>query len=198
MMKLSKDINGAFELLKTPSFIEKKGLNGEIPFFIFTYEVSQEPKIEEEITGLKNRLLKEGVGVLHFNLFDMSVEILEDKGGIEKMFRLEDRRKNKPKYFLKALQSALNIREVFIPHIQKLVNETPHQMVFVSGVGAVYPYIRSHVILNNLQSVTGDVPTIMFYPGKYNGRSLSLFNKLKDDNYYRAYHLNEYQNNPEL
>jgi len=193
MINLSKDINRAFEVMKTPSFVEKKGLNGEIPFFIFTYEVNQEPRIEEEITGLKNRLKKEGVSVLHFNLYDIAVEILEKKGGIEKMFRLEDRKKKKPKYFLKALQSALNIREVFIPHIQKVVLETPHQMVFVSGVGAVYPYIRSHVILNNLQSVTGDVPTVMFYPGKYNGKSLSLFNKLKDDNYYRAYHLNEYQ-----
>jgi hypothetical protein len=29
----------------------------------------------------------------------------------------------------------------------------------------------------------------MFYPGRYDGLSLKLFNKLSDDNYYRAFRL---------
>jgi hypothetical protein len=31
----------------------------------------------------------------------------------------------------------------------------------------------------------------MFYPGRYDGFSLSLFNKLADDHYYRAFRLVE-------
>ncbi len=34
-----------------------------------------------------------------------------------------------------------------------------------------------------------DRPTVMFFPGIYDGTSLSLFGKLKDDNYYRAFNL---------
>ena len=34
-----------------------------------------------------------------------------------------------------------------------------------------------------------DTPLLMLYPGTYNGQSLSLFNTLSDDNYYRAFRL---------
>jgi|SRR5690625_1323217 len=193
MGKLISAINEAFEKMKTPKFLQKEGLGGEIPFFIFPYQIEDEPRIEEEVTGLVKRLKKEGVNVLSLNLYDISVEILESKGGIEKMFRLEERRKNKPEYFLKALQSALNIQEVFMPYIREKVENTPHDIVFITGVATVYPYIRSHIILNNLQSITGNVPTILFYPGEYKNRTLRLFDTLKDSNYYRAFNLNLYQ-----
>jgi len=49
--------------------------------------------------------------------------------------------------------------------------------------------VRSHNILNNLQEVIDKKPVIMFFPGKYDGQSLQLFNKFKDDNYYRAFRL---------
>ena len=42
-------------------------------------------------------------------------------------------------------------------------------------------------ILNNLHSVITSNPVIMFYPGSYNGQSFKLFNKLENDNYYRAF-----------
>lgn len=193
MKSLVTSINEAFEKMKSPKFLQKEGLGGEIPFFIFPYSVKFEEEIEGEVERLIKRLRKEGVKTLHFNLYDVSIAILESKGGIEKMFRLEDRQKNRPAYFLKALQSALNVQEVLIPYIREKAGNTEHDMVFISGVGAVFPYIRSHVILNNLQSITGDVPNIMFYPGEFTGQSLRLFDLLKDDNYYRAYNLNQYQ-----
>lgn len=193
MGNLTKSINEAFEKIKSPKFLQKKGLGGEIPFFIFPYHIRYEPRIEDEINGLIHRLKKEGVVVLHLNLYDIAVDILNQKGGIEKMIHLEERRKNKPQYFMKALQSALNIQEVFMPYIRVKTENTPHDLVFITGVAGVYPYIRSHVILNNLQSITGDVPTILFYPGEYTGKSLHLFNTLKANNYYRAFNLNLYQ-----
>lgn len=193
MKSLIKSIDDAFEKMKSKKFLQKEGLGGEIPFFIFPYDVKFEAEIEDEVEGLIKRLRKEGVQILHFNLYDISVDILEGKGGVEKMFRLEERQKKKPAYFLKALKSALNIQEVLIPYIKEKVETTEHNMVFISGVGTVFPFIRSHSVLNNLQSITGNVPTIMFYPGEFTGQSLRLFDRFKDDNYYRAYNLNQYQ-----
>ena len=62
---------------------------------------------------------------------------------------------------------------------------------FLTGIGEVFPYIRSHNVLNNLQSVVTGKPMLMFFPGDYRqsdslGSSLVLFNKLTDDQYYRA------------
>lgn len=193
MNQLAASINQAFDKLKSPKFLQKEGLGGEIPFFIFPYKIKCEPHIDEEISTLIKRLEGEGVRILELNLYDISIAILENNGGIEKMFRLEERQKQRPSYFKKALQSALNMHEVFIPYIQNQVNTIPHDMVFITGVASVFPYIRSHTILNNLHSVTDRVPTVMFYPGKYTDKTLQLFELLKSSNYYRAYNLNEYQ-----
>lgn len=62
-------------------------------------------------------------------------------------------------------------------------------VVLIHGVGRVYPYMRSHHILNNLQHVFDDVPVVLFYPGEYSGQSLTLFGEFQDDNYYRAFNL---------
>ena len=69
-----------------------------------------------------------------------------------------------------------------------------HNLVLITGVGKSYPLVRSHTILNNLHSLLDKVPVIMFYPGMYDQKELSLFNGskfdgLKDDNYYRAFRL---------
>jgi hypothetical protein len=85
-----------------------------------------------------------------------------------------------------------------IPEIELMIQEDadqnglPSQMVMISGVGAVFPYIRSHTILNNLQNAIKDRPMLLFFPGIYDGHQLNLFGKMKDDNYYRAFNIEHY------
>jgi hypothetical protein len=69
-----------------------------------------------------------------------------------------------------------------------------YEVMFITGVGEVFPYIRSHTVLNNLQSTAKYRPTVMFFPGEYThsaetGASLNLFGRLHDDNYYRAFNI---------
>jgi hypothetical protein len=94
---------------------------------------------------------------------------------------------------LRVLSGPLNIDNVILPEIHSRLAKTNAKIVFLTGVGAVFPIIRSHTILNNLQTLVGDLPLVMFFPGTYNNQSLVLFDKLKDDNYYRAHNLNEYK-----
>ena len=61
--------------------------------------------------------------------------------------------------------------------------------MLVSGIGNVWPILRSHSLLNNLHRIIGITPLVMFFPGEYDGQSLRLFGKLKDNNYYRAFKL---------
>ena len=61
-------------------------------------------------------------------------------------------------------------------------------VLFITGVGKCYPIIRSHTIINNLHMAIDYVSVVMFYPGKYSGQDLVLFDgEIKDDNYYRAF-----------
>ena len=78
--------------------------------------------------------------------------------------------------------------EAYVAHMKYDVHQSG-DVVFITGVGKVYPYMRSHNVLNNLQHVFDDVPVVMFYPGEYTGQSLTLFGRFFDDNYYRAFNL---------
>jgi hypothetical protein len=78
------------------------------------------------------------------------------------------------------------------------MQEKHFDILFLTGVGEVFPYIRSHNVLNNLQSVADSKPTVIFFPGSYqhsleSGASLVLFGKLQDDKYYRAFKISDYE-----
>ncbi|MGV0856719.1 DUF1788 domain-containing protein [Empedobacter brevis] len=192
MKNLTKDIENVFQNIKSLEIFDKSGLGGGIPFFIFPYNVSYENYIDNEVNQLSKRLQLEGVDVLNINIYDACVEIWNKKGGIEKMFKLEAKKKDNKAYFLKALQSSVNIQEVLMPFLLEKISNSNAKILFLTGIAQVFPFIRSHVILNNLQTIISNTPLIIFYPGEYTGLSLSLFNVLKDDNYYRAFNLKNY------
>ena len=76
-----------------------------------------------------------------------------------------------------------------MPKIKEKIEENQAKVYFLTGIGMVFPYIRSHNILNNLQNIAKEAPTLTFFPGEYNGHTLNLFGLLKDDNYYRAFNI---------
>lgn len=189
MEDLTLKFNTLFHKISSPGFLSMEALGGEIPFFIATYDAKQEIEVRQSVKMLMNKLETNGVRVLEINLYDLVCDILEEKGGMERMFKVEQvRSKDK---FLRALQSSLNIHEVLLPRIASLISHADAKVYFLTGIGLVFPYIRSHNILNNLQSVAKDAPTVCFFPGEYDGHTLNLFGLLKDDNYYRAFNIDK-------
>jgi len=187
MENIADKFEHIYQHLSSKSFLRMEALGGEIPFFISAYQANKENEVQDAIKKIMRKLDANGIVVLEINLYNIACDILEDKGGVERMFKVE-KSKNKAK-FLKALQSTLNIHEVLMPRIRTLIDESEAHVYFITGIGLVYPYIRSHNILNNLQNVAKKAPTLMFFPGDYNGHSLKLFGMLKDDNYYRAFNI---------
>lgn len=187
MSNLNKKFKHLNAVISSSNFLNKESLGGEIPFFIAAYEAEQELECREEITLLKRKLENSGIEVLELNLYDLTCEILDKKGGMERMFQVEKAR-NKDK-FLRALQSSLNIHQVLMPLIKEKIEVSNAKVYFLTGIGLVFPFIRSHTVLNNLQNIAKEAPTVAFFPGEYNGHSLNLFSKLKDDNYYRAFNI---------
>lgn len=175
-----------FNNLKKESFLSMSALGGEIPFYIVPYNPVQENDVAQKTKQLKDRLSLMGISVYEINLFDLALSMLEERNVLEKIVAKESAL-SKTKLF-KTLQGVLDSETKLIPHIEQLVKDNPSQMIFLTGVGQVFPFIRSHTILNNLQNSIKDRPTVMFFPGTY-GADLSLFGKMKDDNYYRAFNL---------
>ncbi|MGR3303629.1 MAG: DUF1788 domain-containing protein [Candidatus Scalindua sp.] len=179
-------------LISSERFLRKQGLNNEVPFFICPYKAEEAVEMERMTTQLLNRLEQSGVKVLKINLYDLAVELLKKEGDWEWYLQKEP---EITKSELKDdLQSILDSKECMVPAIGAKMNRAEFDVMFIDGVGEVFPYIRSHNILNNLQSTAKEKPTVMFFPGAYthsleDGASLDLFDKLHDDKYYRAFNV---------
>jgi len=185
--RLEEKFEKLYQTFINENFLSMKALGGEIPFYISSYNPNQEISVFDEVQRLINRLKIVGVSVYEINLFSLVVEMLKDRGILNKIIDKEaDLSKDK---LYKTIQGAIDTQKYLIPKIEELTTSNPSNIVFLTGIGQVYPFIRSHTILNNLQNSIKDRPTVMFFPGVYDGKSLSLFGKLKDDNYYRAFNL---------
>ena len=66
------------------------------------------------------------------------------------------------------------------PIFAQAANPDQHDLVLVSGVGSVWPLLRSHTLLNNLHSSHGKTPLVMFYPGRYDGQSLAALRQAQE------------------
>lgn len=181
-----------FKVISSRRFLSKQGLGNEVPFFICAYDAADGLTQIEDRKDLIVRLGHVGVRVLDVDLYDLSIEILKEREIFDQLIEIEaDTDKAELK---ELLQGVLDPQEHLIPAIGKLIENTPHDVFFLSGVGEVYPFLRSHNVLNNLQSTAKDRPTVMFFPGDYThalatGASLELFGLLHDDKYYRAFNI---------
>ncbi|TXS95144.1 DUF1788 domain-containing protein [Parahaliea aestuarii] len=173
-------------------FLNKQGLGNEVPFFICPFKPEEAVEMERLQRQLINRLEQVGVRVLEINLYDLSIEILKERDIWEQILEMEN---SVTKEQLKELlQGVLDPAAHLVPAIAARLESTGFEVLFLSGVGEVFPYIRSHNVLNNLQRAAKEKPTVMFFPGDYghsleSGASLDLFGKLHDDKYYRAFNI---------
>jgi hypothetical protein len=93
----------------------------------------------------------------------ISIKILKKRNIWDRIIETEQA---VPKEQLKELlQGVVDSKVHLIPAITEKMAETPYDVMFIAGVGEVFPYIRSHNVLNNLQSTAKVQPSVMFFPG---------------------------------
>lgn len=192
----STNLQAGFDHLLTvlsgKRFLQKEGLGNEVPFFICPYDATISVEVARRQKQLINRLEQSGIRVLEINLYDLSIEILKERGIWEQILEIEP---SVSKDELKELlQGVLDPETNLVPAIADKIKNNEFDMLFLTGVGEIFPYIRSHHVLNNLQSTAKEKPTLMFFPGTYthsleSGASLDLFQRLHDDKYYRAFNI---------
>jgi hypothetical protein len=184
------------KVIASERFLKKQGLGNEVPFFICPYPADEAVGMEAMRAGLAKQLENRGVRVIEINLYDLSIALLRDRGIWDEVLAAEQGiRKDELK---ELLQGVLDPETHLIPEIGARLSTQEFDVLFLSGVGEVYPFIRSHNVLNNLQSTAKEKPTVMFFPGKYThslatGASLDLFGILHDDKYYRAFDITHYE-----
>ena len=190
-MNIDEKISKIEPKIKEPSFLENKGLSNEVVYYIFDYNPKYELKVRDEVSRLKNKYTSDSnysFSIVEFDLYEIIVDILKEKGYLEKVFKFEE--KKGIKFTTKAIINLLKLNSDKNLIVNYIVDRTPDNcVVFLTGVGKAYPILRSHNVLNNLHQKLDEVPVVMFFPGKYSGTDLVLFNTVEGSNYYRAFPL---------
>ena len=190
MSYLDDRLDLAEKRIKEPKFRENRGLGNEVGYYIFDYPAEEEMYVRERINYIQKRNEDSGdeYRIIIFDLYDIMIKILEDKKYLDKCYSIEQK-----KGFQKVSNAVANLMKVNSTDgmiVNYIKDHTPEKaIIFITGIGKCYPIIRSHTVLNNLHLVIDKVPVVLFYPGKYDGQELGLFNEIKDDNYYRAFKL---------
>lgn len=192
--------------LQDPEFLAGHGLGNEVPFFILPYAAALEDEVRQQVEALvrdfaptaqdgapvpQDSPTADGTRVIHFDLWDVFLQICQERRILEKIPALEERRGTEG--LLRRMEK-IATPEAFLKVMSERYEELGGQMpgrdvVLISGVGKVYPLVRAHNILENAQPVFTEVPMVMLYPGVYDGQQLHLFGKISDGNYYRAFSL---------
>ena len=190
-MNIDEKISKIEPKIKEPSFLENKGLSNEVGYYIFDYNPKYELKIRDEVSRLKTKYAPDSnysFSIVEFDLYEIIIDILKEKGYLEKVFKFEE--KKGIKFTTKAIINLLKLNSDKNLIVNYIVDRTPDNcVVFLTGVGKAYPILRSHNVLNNLHQKLDEVPVVMFFPGKYSGTDLVLFNTVEGSNYYRAFPL---------
>ncbi len=178
-------------------FLKMQGLGSEVPFFICPYDPKDSLEMESLQKNLLKSLDKKGISVLALNLYDLTIDMLKKDGDWE--FYIENENQFSKKQLLEGFKAILDVKNCLIPVIENKMKSADFEVMFISGVGKVFPYIRAHNLLNNLQSSAKEHPTVFFFPGEYSHSSdgsktsLNLFGKFSNQHYYRAYNIYEYR-----
>lgn len=194
MMSLDERLDKAEEMIQKSSFRENKGLGNEVGYYIFDYPAEKELYIRERIEYIKKKSenSNDDFKIVVFDLYDIMIDILKKKGYLEKCYDFEKKRGFDR--VSKSISNMLKITSSDSSLINYIKENTPEKsVVFIIGIGKCYPILRSHSVLNNLHQMIDTVPVVMFYPGNYDGQELVLFGEIKDDNYYRAFKLVDWE-----
>lgn len=186
---LDTQLNALLSRLTDEDLLAGRGIGNEIGYYIFDYDPEQEIKVRQYIETLLDHLPRErpGLRVVHVNLFELALDYLRSRDLLDKALLMG--RSEGDEALLKRI-SKVATAEKMRPLLVEKVRPDDHDLVLISGVGSVYPMLRAHSLLNNIQSVLSDTPVVLFYPGRYDGKAFRLFGQSTlSNNYYRAFRI---------
>jgi hypothetical protein len=188
-LSLEERLNQILPRVTSRDFLDSKGLGNEIGFWIFDYPPDREIDVRDFVGSTVLPALAKQVPPLRtatVNLLQLVTSLLEERKLLDKVMDMQSGKGDDST--LAALRSVLKEDKL----AQKIAaqHDVPNlDLLIITGVGAVYPMLRTHTLLSALHPIMGNTPLLMFFPGRYDGHSLRLFNTLAEDHYYRAFRL---------
>lgn len=181
---ITAQLDRVAQRLSQPAFLQNKGLSNEVGLHIFCYDPADEPAVSRCFSLLQNDPYRP-FHLIECDLYKIFLQICEERRILPSIPAQEQR--HGTAYLLRQLQKVAT-PEAYVQKMQYSPHR-PGDVLLLCGVGKVYPFMRAHSILNNIQPYFADIPVLLLYPGSYNGQQLRLFDRFVEDNYYRAFDL---------
>lgn len=184
MGKLNERLDQLRRLIQEEDFQEGRGLSNEVNIRIFCYQPEDEITVQHFLGRLRNDSSLE-CNLIECNLYQIFLSVCEDLDIIDAISDMEEA--DGGDYLLEQLHAAVGEGEF----IEKMQYE-PHErgdILLLTGVGDVFPFMRVHALLEALQPYFSDIPILVMYPGVFDGHQLRLFNRLQPNDYYRAFNV---------
>lgn len=178
---LQSKMDALEQMIQDDAFLRGEGQGNELSYYIFDYD----PKDELVVRSFVNRLVRQSPRrIVNVNLYEALLSMFEGEVGLETLFEIE------------ATEGTARLQRAMMPMLDsdRLVRTVAAaadgaEALLLTGVGSLYPLVRSHSVLNRLHEWVTDIPVVLFFPGTYNGSQLKLFHILTDDHYYRAFRI---------
>lgn len=175
-----------FDFINNDGFLKSKGSGNEVPYYIYDYNPKEEILMREKIEWV---IKKSTIKIININLLEAVLELFKDEG-MEALFEYEE--DNGIKDLLKEVILPVVDEGQLIDLISRKIKG--YDVVFITGVGSVFQFLRLHEVFDRLGRIKIDIPVVGFYPGTYTTETLQLFNLYESKNYYRAFKLNKLVN----
>jgi len=188
-LSFEERLNQILPKISSDEFLHSKGLGNEIGFWIFDYPPEREMEMRDFLTRTVLSSLNKSqppirAGII--NLFDLVIQLLQERQLLDKAIDMQQTKGDEA--VMAALRPVLK-EDKLAQKVVAMVDLDNIDLLILWGVGSAYPMLRTHTLLSALHPLMGRTPLLMFYPGRYDGYSLRLFNKLSEDHYYRAFRL---------
>lgn len=91
---LEERLHEAETVIRQPNFLENKGLGNEVGYYVFDYPAEQELVVRRRIAEMKAKYNtpSSNFQIVEYDLYDMVIDILQEKGYLEKCFEFEKRK----------------------------------------------------------------------------------------------------------
>ncbi len=185
MSNLNERLDRLKVKIQDKDFLEGNGLSNEVNINMFCYDAAEEMTVRH----FTNQLTLDSTLACHIvecNLYEMFLSICEDKRIMKGIPNMEER-KGKD-YLFKQLRPVAN-GDSIIRKIKEKDFNGRNDVLLITGVGDVFPFLRVHKLLEALQPHFFNTPIVVMYPGRFDGDHVYLFNKLPPNSYYRAFNV---------
>lgn len=184
MTDIKQKLDKLRAFIQESEFLEGKGLSNEVNIRIFCYAPEDEMAVKHFLRQITTDLSL-NCNLIECDLYRAFLECCEDIDILDEISQMEEA--DGSNYLLEQLHSAVGEGE-FIEKIQYSPH-CPRDVLLLTGIGEVFPFMRVHTLLEALQPHFSDIPILVMYPGEFDGHFLRLFNRLKPNDYYRAFNV---------